>query len=136
MRATPRQTVDYALALMDTAGVEVEILHVGKIENLIWVNSCENYLAICEAAGQARVLFTDEWRAPRRLHVLMGTEKIEESRTDIPARRRGALDKTRYDLRAHLAVRPTSATERHLATSITCYDELAKTVRRYAWTAL
>ena len=25
---------------------------------------------------------------------------------------------------------------RGLATSISCYDELAKTVRRYAWTAL
>ncbi|WP_286689389.1 MULTISPECIES: DEAD/DEAH box helicase [unclassified Aeromicrobium] len=74
-------------------------------------------LAAWTSAGQSEVLFTDEWRAPRRLHVLMGTEKIEESRTDTPASRRGGKDKTRYDLRAHLAVRPTNATERHLATS-------------------
>lgn len=99
------------LSLLDASGARL-ILLSGVMGNAA-------SLAAWTAAGQARVLFTDEWRAPRRLHVLMGTEKIEESRTDIPARRRGALDKTRYDLRAHLAVRPTSATERHLATSKT-----------------
>jgi superfamily II DNA/RNA helicase len=73
-------------------------------------------LAAWTSAGQGEVLFTDEWRAPRRLHILTATDKIEESRTVIPGRR-GAADKTRYDLRAHLAVRPTPATERHLVTS-------------------
>lgn len=74
-------------------------------------------LAAWTSTGQEEVLFTDEWRAPRRLHVLLSTEKIDESRKDIPASRRRARDKTRYDLRARLAVRPTSATERQLVTS-------------------
>lgn len=73
-------------------------------------------LAAWTSAGQGQVLFTDDWRAPRRLHVLLGTSKIEESRTVVPTRG-GGSSKTQYDLRAHLAVRPTSATEQHLVTS-------------------
>ena len=97
------------LSLLDASGARL-ILLSGVMGNAA-------SLAAWTANGQAEVLFTDEWRAPRRLHVLMGTEKIVESRTVIPARRRGGRDKTRYELQAHLAVRPTNATERHLATS-------------------
>lgn len=97
------------LSLLDASGARL-ILLSGVMGNAA-------SLAAWTSTGQQEVLFTDEWRAPRRLHVLLGTKKIEESRTEIPARRRGGMDKTRYDLRAHLAVRPTNATERHLATS-------------------
>lgn len=97
------------LALLDASGARLMLLS-GVMGNAA-------SLAAWASTGQAEVLFTDDWRAPRRLHVLLGTEKIEESRTDIPARRRGRKEKTRYDLRAHLAVRPTNATERHLTTS-------------------
>lgn len=97
------------LSLLDASGARL-ILLSGVMGNAA-------SLAAWTSTGQADVLFTDEWRAPRRLHVLMGTEKIEESRTDIPANRRGGKDKTRFDLQARLAVRPTSATERHLVTS-------------------
>ncbi len=98
------------LSLLDASGARL-ILLSGVMGNAA-------SLAAWTSTGQAEVLFTDEWRAPRRLHVLMGTEKIEESRTDHPCcPPRAGKDKTRYDLRAHLAVRPTSATERHLATS-------------------
>ena len=97
------------LSLLDASGARL-ILLSGVMGNAA-------SLAAWTSTGQADVLFTDEWRAPRRLHVLMGTEKIEESRTDVPASRRGGKDKTRYDLQARLAVRPTSATERQLVTS-------------------
>jgi len=73
-------------------------------------------LAAWTSGGQGEVLFTDDWRAPRRLHVLTATEKIEESKT-VVLDRSGLVKKTRYDLRARLAVRPTSATEQHLVTS-------------------
>ncbi len=73
-------------------------------------------LAAWTSAGRGDVLFTEDWRAPRRLHVLTATEKIEGSGTVVVGRR-GATNATRYDLRAHLAVRPTSATVRHLVTS-------------------
>lgn len=68
------------------------------------------------SSGTGQVLFTDEWRAPRRLHILAATDRIDSSRTDVPGRR-GAVDKVRYNLRAQLAVRPTSSTERRLVTS-------------------
>lgn len=97
------------LCLLDASGARL-ILLSGVVGNAA-------SLAAWTSTGTTEVLFTDEWRAPRRLHVLLGTEKIEESRTDIPARRRGGENKVRYDLRAHLAVRPTKATERHLTTS-------------------
>lgn len=97
------------LSLLDASGARLMLLS-GVMGNAA-------SLAAWTSTGQAEVLFTDEWRAPRRLHVLLGTEKIEDSRTDIPARRRRGKDKTRYDLRALLAVRPTNATEQHLATS-------------------
>lgn len=97
------------LSLLDASGARL-ILLSGVMGNAA-------SLASWTSTGQTDVLFTDAWRAPRRLHVLMGTEKIEESRTDIPASSRRGKDKTRYDLQAHLAVRPTSATERHLVTS-------------------
>lgn len=97
------------LSLLDASGARL-ILLSGVMGNAA-------SLAAWTSTGDQEVLFTDEWRAPRRLHVLLGTDKIEESRTDIPARRRGGKNKIRYDLRAHLAVRPTSATVRHLATS-------------------
>ena len=96
------------LSLLDASGARLMLLS-GVIGNAA-------SLAAWTAAGQGEVLFTDEWRAPRRLHVLAATDKIEESRTTVPGRR-GAADKTRYNLRAHLAVRPTSATERHLVTT-------------------
>ncbi|TFH68200.1 DEAD/DEAH box helicase [Cellulomonas sp. HD19AZ1] len=73
-------------------------------------------LAAWTSSGTEEVLFTDEWRAPRRLHILTATDRIEASRTDIPGRR-GGVDKIRYDLRAQLAVRPTRSTERRLVTS-------------------
>jgi len=97
------------LALLDASGARL-ILLSGVIGNA-------SSLAAWTSNGQQEVLFTDEWRAPRRLHVLMGTQRIEESRTEIPASRRGGKDKIRFDLQARLAVRPTNATERHLATS-------------------
>jgi hypothetical protein len=97
------------LALLDASGARL-ILLSGVIGNAA-------SLAAWASNGQADVLFTDEWRAPRRLHVLLGTEKIEESRTEIPARGSRGTSKTRYDLLAHLAVRPTSTTTRDLATS-------------------
>jgi hypothetical protein len=97
------------LALLDASGARL-ILLSGVMGNA-------SSLAAWTSTGQAEVLFTDEWRAPRRLHVLMGTDKIEESRTEIAPRRRGGATKTRYDLRARLAVRPTSAASQHLATS-------------------
>ena len=96
------------LSLLDASGARLMLLS-GVIGNAA-------SLAAWTSAGQGEVLFTDEWRAPRRLHVLTSTDKIEESRALIQGRR-GAADKTRYDLRARLAVRPTSATERHLVTS-------------------
>lgn len=96
------------LSLLDASGARLMLLS-GVMGNAA-------SLAAWTSAGQGEVLFTHEWRAPRRLHVLMATDKIEESRAVVPGRR-GAADKTRYDLRAHLAVRPTSATERHLVTS-------------------
>lgn len=73
-------------------------------------------LAAWTSAGNGQILFTDQWRAPRRLHVLLATEKIDQSRTVVPGRG-GRADRTRYDLRARLAVRPTNATEQHLVTS-------------------
>lgn len=97
------------LSLLDVSGARL-ILLSGVMGNAA-------SLAAWTSNGEADVLFTDEWRAPRRLYVLMGTEKINESRTVTPAARRGGKAKTRYDLQAHLAVRPTSATEQHLATS-------------------
>lgn len=96
------------LTLLDASGARL-MLFSGVIGNAA-------SLAAWTADGQGEVLFTDEWRAPRRLHILTATDKIGDSRTVIPGRR-GAPDKTRYDLRAHLAVRPTRATERHLVTS-------------------
>lgn len=96
------------LSLLDASGARLMLLS-GVMGNA-------SSLAAWTSAGQGEVLFTDEWRAPRRLHVLMATDKIEASRAVVPGRR-GAADKTRYDLRAHLAVRPTSATEQHLVTS-------------------
>ena len=96
------------LSLLDASGARLMLLS-GVIGNAA-------SLAAWTSAGQEEVLFTDEWRAPRRLHVLTATDKIEKSRAVVPGRR-GAADKTRYDLRAHLAVRPTSATEQHLVTS-------------------
>ncbi|MEV0717771.1 DEAD/DEAH box helicase [Asanoa sp. NPDC050611] len=96
------------LSVLDASGARLMLLS-GVIGNAA-------SLAAWTSAGHGEVLFTDEWRAPRRLSVLITTEKIEESRTVVTGRR-GAADKTRYDLRARLAVRPTSATERHLVTS-------------------
>lgn len=96
------------VSLLDASGARLMLLS-GVMGNAA-------SLAAWTSAGQGDVLFTDKWRAPRRLHVLMTTDKIEQSRTVVPGRR-GAADKTRYDLRAHLAVRPTGATERHLVTS-------------------
>jgi hypothetical protein len=96
------------LSLLDASGARLMLLS-GVMGNAA-------SLAAWTSAGQGEVLFTDEWRAPRRLHVLTATDKIEESRAVVPGRR-GAADKTRYNLRARLAVRPTSATERHLVTS-------------------
>ncbi|HEY9264764.1 MAG TPA: DEAD/DEAH box helicase [Mycobacterium sp.] len=95
------------LSLLDASGARLMLLS-GVMGNAA-------SLAAWTSAGQADVLFTDDWRAPRRLHVLTATDKIEESRTVIPGRR-GAPDKIRYDLRARLAVRPTSDTLRHLVT--------------------
>lgn len=97
------------LSLLEASGARL-ILLSGVVGNAA-------SLAAWTSTGQADVLFTDEWRAPRRLHVLMGTERIEESRTYVPASRRGGKDRTRYDLQARLAVRPTNATERQLVTS-------------------
>ena len=97
------------LALLDASGARL-ILLSGVIGNAA-------SLAAWASNGQADVLFTDEWRAPRRLHVLLSTEKIEESRTELPAHGRRGTSKTRYDLRAHLAVRPTGTSAQHLATS-------------------
>ncbi|WAC57550.1 DEAD/DEAH box helicase [Gordonia sp. SL306] len=97
------------LSVLDASGARL-ILLSGVIGNAA-------SLAAWTSTGQANVLFTDEWRAPRRLHVLLGTEKIEGSRTNIPARSRRGKDKIRYDLRALLAVRPTNTTEQHLTTS-------------------
>ncbi|MCZ4078952.1 DEAD/DEAH box helicase [Rhodococcus sp. H36-A4] len=97
------------LALLDASGARL-ILLSGVIGNAA-------SLAAWTSKGKADVLFTDDWRAPRRLHVLLNTEKIEESRADIPANRAGGKNKTRYDLRARLAVRPTRATAQDLATS-------------------
>lgn len=96
------------LSLLDASGARLMLLS-GVIGNAA-------SLAAWTSDGQGDVLFTDEWRAPRRLHILAATDKIEESRTVVPGGR-GAPDKTRYALRAHLAVRPTRSTERHLVTS-------------------
>ena len=96
------------LSLLDASGARL-ILFSGVLGNAA-------SLATWTSDGRGEVLFTDEWRAPRRLHVLTATEKIEESRTVIPGRR-NSPPKYRYGLRAILAVRPTSATERTLATS-------------------
>lgn len=96
------------LSLLDASGARLMLLS-GVMGNAA-------SLAAWTSAGDGEVLFTDEWRAPRRLHVLTTTEKIEESRMLVTGTRGGA-DTTRYDLRARLAVRPTSATERHLVTS-------------------
>lgn len=96
------------LSLLDASGARLVLLS-GVIGNAA-------SLAAWTSAGQGDVLYTDEWRAPRRLHVLTVTDKIDASRTTVPGRR-GSADKTRFDLRARLAVRPTSATEQHLVTS-------------------
>lgn len=96
------------LSILDASGARL-ILLSGVIGNAA-------SLATWTSTEGAEVLFTDDWRAPRRLHILMGTEKIDESRTDIPARKANSKRKTRYDLRGLLAVRPTNATVRHLAT--------------------
>lgn len=94
------------LSLLDASGARLMLLS-GVMGNAA-------SLAAWASAGHGDVLFSDAWRAPRRLHILLATDKIEESRTVILGRRG---DKTRYDLRARLAVRPTSATVRHLVTS-------------------
>ncbi|MGZ0711313.1 DEAD/DEAH box helicase (plasmid) [Coraliomargarita sp. W4R53] len=73
-------------------------------------------VAAWTSAGRGDVLFTNEWRAPRRLHILASTKKIEDTRR-MRAGSRGKPPKTHYDLRAHLAVRPTPSTERELDTS-------------------
>ena len=73
-------------------------------------------LATWTAAGKPDVLFTDEWRAPRRLHVVSVSEKIDESRTLIPAKG-NAKARTVYGLQARLAVRPTGSKITNLVTS-------------------
>lgn len=96
------------LSLLDTSGARLMLLS-GVMGNAA-------SLAAWTSADQGEVLFTDDWRAPRRLHILMATEKIEASRAIVPGRH-GTAEKIRYDLRARLAVRPTNATEQHLVTS-------------------
>lgn len=98
------------LSLLNASGARL-ILLSGVIGN------AASLAAWTSASSQTEPLFTDEWRAPRRLYVLMGTEKIEESVTYTPASRKGGKNKTRYDLRARLAVRPTNTTAQHLVTS-------------------
>lgn len=95
------------LSLLDASGARLMLLS-GVIGNA-------GSLAAWAARGQGDVLFTDQWRAPRRLHVLMTTEKIVASQMVLPARR-GAAVKTKWDLRAKLSVRPTSATQKQLVT--------------------
>lgn len=96
------------LSLLDASGARLMLLS-GVMGNAA-------SLAAWASAEQGEVLFTDDWRAPRRLHILTASEKIKESRTIVPGRH-GTADQTRYDLRAILTVRPTSATEQRLVTS-------------------
>jgi hypothetical protein len=96
------------LSVLDASGARLMLLS-GVIGNAA-------SLAAWAAQGHGDVLFTDDWRAPRRLHVLMTTEKILSSQQVVSGRRRNALPKTRYDLRAKLSVRPTSATQKELVT--------------------
>lgn len=66
-------------------------------------------LAKWASGGNSEVLFTDNWRAPRRLHILFGTKKVEGSRREIRAVRKGSRAKIRYDLCAHLSIRSPDA---------------------------
>ncbi|HEU0130115.1 MAG TPA: DEAD/DEAH box helicase [Mycobacteriales bacterium] len=100
--------MDGLLSVLEASGARLMLLS-GVIGNAA-------SLATWASRGQGNVLFTDEWRAPRRLHVLMTTEKILPSQTTVPVRG-SAVPKTRYDLRAKLSVRPTSATQKELVTT-------------------
>ena len=86
------------LSLLDASGARLMLLS-GVMGNAA-------SLAAWTSSGTGDVLFTDDWRAPRRLHVLTTADKIESSKTAVP-NRRGGPGQTRYDLRALLAVRPT-----------------------------
>ncbi|MCS5480802.1 DEAD/DEAH box helicase [Corynebacterium sp. YIM 101645] len=96
------------LTLLDASGARL-ILFSGVIGNAA-------HLAAWTSNGKGEVLFTDEWRAPRRLHIITTSEKIDESRTIIPSGPR-SKEKIQYDLRARLMVRPTKETEQYLVTS-------------------
>lgn len=96
------------LTILDASGARL-MLFSGVIGNAA-------SLAAWTSAGRGEVLFTDAWRAPRRLHILSGTEVIDKSQTIIPGKR-GAPEKTRYNLRASLAIRPNGAKIQHLVTS-------------------
>lgn len=95
------------LAILDASGARMLLLS-GVVGNAAT-------LASWTAAGQGEVLFTDNWRAPRRLHVLTTSERIDESQRTLPGRR-GRPGNTVYNLRALLAVRPTDGTEQRLVT--------------------
>lgn len=96
------------LAVLDSSGARLMLLS-GVVGNA-------GALATWTSGGSGDVLFTDDWRAPRRLHVLTGTERIDESRAVLPGRG-SRPGKTRYDLRARLAVKPTSSSTHQLATT-------------------
>lgn len=94
------------LAVLDAIGARL-ILLSGVIGNAA-------SLAAWTANGSREVLFTNAWRAPRRLHALLTTEMISGSETQ-KVTKQGVT--RRYSLRARFAVRPTESTEQHLVTS-------------------
>ncbi len=96
------------LSLLDASGARLMLLS-GVIGNAA-------SLAAWTSAG--RCFSPTSGARHDELHVLTATDKIEKSRagpsSPVAVARR---TRPRYDLRAHRAVRPTSATEQHLVTS-------------------
>lgn len=125
LRHSPQQVLDrFSLFIVDEAHLMAEAGGRGLLlEGLLsLLNASASRLILLSGVlgnagslakwasdGNSEVLFTDDWRAPRRLHILLGTEKIEGSRTQIPAARKGSKAKIRYDLCAHLAIRSPDA---------------------------
>ena len=48
---TTRTMIDHALTLADSAGAEIQTLHVSPGGATLLLASCEGYSAVCEAAG-------------------------------------------------------------------------------------
>jgi len=58
--------------------------------------------------ASAGVQFVSEWRGPRRVHAIYTTSRDDESASPIPRLRSNSPERTRYDLKGVLHLRPTA----------------------------